>query len=80
MHRPHKGSHTATIEGGKKKTSRLKLSAQRLAKLRGDGEPNATVHDGRNTVERSKDLRTPQEISEIFPWVSQSSQLDHAYT
>ena len=57
------------MAGHKKKTSHPKLSVQRLAKLRSDRESNATVHNGCNTVERSKDLRTPQEISEILPWV-----------
>jgi hypothetical protein len=71
MHRQHKGSHTVT-GGGKKKTSRPKLSAQRLAKLCGDRKSDPTVHDGHNTAERSKDLRTPQEVSEILPWVSYS--------
>ncbi|KAG1883400.1 hypothetical protein F4604DRAFT_1920608 [Suillus subluteus] len=77
MHRPHKGSHTVT-GGGKKKTSRPKLSAQRLTKLRGDREPNVTVHDGHNAVERSKDLHTPQEVSEIIPW-AQAIIAKHPY-
>ncbi|KAG1781313.1 hypothetical protein EV702DRAFT_1193492 [Suillus placidus] len=67
MHRLHKGSRTVTA-GSKKKTSHPKLSAQHLAKLRGDKESNAAVHDGHNVVEHSKDLHTPQEISEILPW------------
>ncbi|KAG2358109.1 hypothetical protein BDR07DRAFT_1489869 [Suillus spraguei] len=66
VHQPHKGSHTVT-KAGKKKMSCPKLSAQHLAKLCGDRESNA-VHDGRNPVEHSKDLCTPQEISEILPW------------
>jgi hypothetical protein len=68
MHRPHKGSRCAVSSGGSsKKINRPKLSAQRLAKLRGN---NVMAHGGHSVVsERSKDLRTSQEINEILPWV-----------
>lgn len=61
-HKRHKGPRKTMVA----KIKPQKLSTLRLAELRRDSNPTA-VKGG--TVERSKDLRTPQEIEAVIPWV-----------
>jgi len=79
IHKSHKGPHTTTslavtsAINSKTKTSRThaKLSTQRLAQLRGSGSADALAHAGtyHDVIKRSKDLRTPEEVSAVLPWV-----------
>lgn len=82
LHKSHKGPRAHTTGISKTplaKTSRAKLSTQRLAELRGGNVVDAPAHTGthHDVITRSKDLRTPEEINAVLPWVCATSHCWH---
>jgi hypothetical protein len=64
-HKQHKGPRKTTAGIIKAK----KLSTLRLAELRRDADLIITKGAQNMAVERSKDMRTPQQIAAVIPWV-----------
>ena len=62
--RPHKGPRIGT------KVSKAKVSARRRELLLGRGVANSTAVVHALPTERSRDMRTAEQISQLIPWVS----------